>query len=89
MSFRIQDHIRKVYGLVAATLIVPAIVALAYSGTDNGKSNDGQNDGQQKGRIETVPDGGPGIALMITTFGAILLFSVRQSSRKKAEKNGC
>ena len=80
-----KNNIRKVCALVAVSLILPA---LAYAGTDNGNGNGGQNNGNQnghnKGDVPTVPDGGPGIVLLATTFGAVLLFSWRQSSRSKA-----
>jgi hypothetical protein len=76
---------RKVCALLAATLILPA---LAYAGTDNGNGNGGQNNGNQnrhnKGDVPTLPDGGPGFALLATTFGAVLLYSWRQFSRARA-----
>jgi hypothetical protein len=72
----------KICALVAVTLVLPA---LAYAKNDKDK---GENDdkGEQKGRghIHTVPDGGPGIVVLTATFGAILLFSARRSSRAKA-----
>ena len=82
-NLKTHNGIRKVCALVAATLILPA---LTYAGTDNGKGNNGQNNGNQNGhdKIHSVPEGGPGIVLLITTVGAILLFSARRSSRAKA-----
>jgi len=65
---RFHNRIGKVCALVAAALILPA---LAYAGGNN------------QGGVHTVPEGGPGIVLLITTFGAILLFSARRSSRAK------
>jgi len=72
---RFHNRIGKVCALVAAALILPA---LAYAGGNNqgGNNND-------QGGVHTVPEGGPGIVLLITTFGAILLFSARRSSRAK------
>ena len=67
---RFHNRIGKVCALVATALILPA---LAYAG---GNNND-------QGGVHTVPEGGPGIVLLITTFGAILLFSARRSSRAK------
>ena len=67
---RFHNRIGKVCALVAAALILPA---LAYAG---GNNND-------QGGVHTVPEGGPGIVLLITTFGAILLFSARRASRAK------
>jgi hypothetical protein len=82
-NLKTHNGIRKVCALVAATLILPA---LTYAGTDNGKGNNGENNGKQNGhdKIHSVPEGGPGIVLLITTVGAILLFSARLSSRAKA-----
>jgi len=80
---RLQNRVRKVCALTAASLILPA---LAYAGTDNGKGNDGYNNGNQYGRDKTysVPEGGPGIVLFITTVGAILLFASRRPSQAKS-----
>jgi hypothetical protein len=78
-NLKTHNGIRKVCALVAATLILPA---LTYAGTDNGKGNNGNQNGHDK--IHSVPEGGPGIVLLITTVGAILLFSARRSSRAKA-----
>jgi hypothetical protein len=80
-----QKNVRKVCALVAASLILPA---LAHAGTDYGNGNGGQNNGKQNGKnkIETVPDGGPGIVLLTATIGAILLFSTRRLLREKADR---
>ena len=86
---RFLSRISKVCALVAATAILPV---LAYAGTDNGQGNGGQNNGNQnghnKGGVPSVPDGGPGIALLATTIGAVLLYSWRPLSRAKAESGG-
>jgi hypothetical protein len=73
----------KLCALVAASLILPI---LTFAGTDNGNGNGGQNNGNQNGhnKVATVPDAGPGIALLGATVGAVLLFSLRRSSRKSA-----
>jgi hypothetical protein len=80
-----HKRISKVCALLLATALLPV---LAYAGTDNGNGNGGQNNGNQnghnKGDVPTVPDGGPGIVLMITAFGAVLLFGAIQRSRTKA-----
>jgi len=81
LTSRFQKRIGKVCALVAATLILPV---LAHAdGNNQGGNNQGQNNNNQGGTY-TVPEGGPGIVLVITTFGAILLFSLRRSSRAKA-----
>ena len=70
---RLQNRVRKVCAVVAAALILPA---LAYAdGNDQGQNNNNQGG--------SVPDGGPGIVLLFTTFGAMLLFSARRPSRAK------
>jgi hypothetical protein len=83
----LQKNVRKVCALVAASLILPA---LAHAGTDNGNGNGGQNNGNQNGKnkIETVPDGGPGIVLLTATIGAVLLFSARRRLRAEANRVG-
>ena len=77
-----HNRIRKVCALVAASMILPA---LANADTDNGKGNGGKNNGNQKGhdKIPAVPDGGPGIVLLTTAIGAVLLFGAIQRSRAK------
>ena len=71
-SLRLQKHLR-VFALVAATLILPA---LAYAGNQDGNSQGGN-------QRYTVPEGGPGIVLLTATIGAILLFSARRRSKQK------
>ena len=58
---------------VAATLILPA---LAYADHDSGKGNKGEKD--QDKHISSVPEGAPGIVLLVATIGAVLVFSRRQ-----------
>ena len=80
-----HNRIGKVCALVAAALVLPV---LAYAGTDNGNGNGGQNNGNQnghhKGDVPSVPDGGPGILLVTTAIGAVLLFGAMQRSRAKS-----
>ena len=84
-QFHLQKNVPKLWALVAVTLILPA---LAYAGTDHGKGNDGQYNGKQNGRgkMYTVPEGGPGIVLLTATVGAVLLFSTRRLRREKADR---
>lgn len=79
----LQNDVRKLCALVAVTLILPA---LAYAGHDRDKDKGGEDNGKQNGRghIEKVPEGGPGIVVLITTVGAILFFAARRPSREKA-----
>ena len=82
--------IPKVCALVTASMILPA---LAYADHDSGKWNKGDKDEHRwsdhdtdKGRdkhIPSVPDGGPGIVLLTTAIGAVLLFGAIQRSRAK------
>jgi len=74
ISPQFYNSVRKVCALVAATLILPS---LAFAGSGNGQG------GNSQGK-STVPDKGPGMALLITTIGAVLVYSSRQSSRSKA-----
>src|SRR5260370_3494294 len=74
---RLQNRVRKICALVAATLILPA---LAYADHDSGKGNKGDKD--QNKHIPSVPEGGPGIVLLVATIGAVVLFSSRQLRAK-------
>jgi hypothetical protein len=64
--------------LIAATLILPV---LAYAGGGGNSQGGGGNNNSQG---NSVPDGGPGIVLLATTIGAVLLFSTRGHFRPKA-----
>jgi hypothetical protein len=81
-------QLSKILAVVAASLVLPG---LSLAGTDNGKGNDGQNNGNQYGKgdptISSVPEGNSGIVL-IPFVGAVLLVSLFQLSRTKAQKNG-
>ena len=79
-----HNAVRKVCALVAATLILPVVTA--YAKHDEDKDNDAwrdNNKGKDRGdkHIPTVPDGGPGILLLTTAIGAVLLFGAIQRSR--------
>jgi hypothetical protein len=89
MYLKIHNRISKVCALAAATLILPV---LAYAGHDNGKGNNGENNGKgdngngnDRGdkHIPVVPEANAGWVL-IPFFGAVLLYSWRQSSRSRA-----
>jgi hypothetical protein len=75
MSHRFHNQIGKACALAAATLILPV---LAHSQTAPTSTT-------STARVRSVPEGGPGAVLLITTFGAILLLSARLSSSKKAQ----
>jgi hypothetical protein len=79
---QVENHLRKAFALVAATLILPA---LAFAGTDNGKGNGGENNGNQNGRdhFPVVPEVNVGWVL-VPFVGAVLFFSARQLFRDKA-----
>jgi hypothetical protein len=89
MYYKIHNSFNKACALVAATLILPA---LAYADHNSGKGNKGDNDGQrwaekdehrdQNKPIPSVPEGGPGIILLVATIGAVVLFSKRQLRAK-------
>jgi hypothetical protein len=76
---RSRNRVRLVCALLATTVIP----VLAFAGIDNGKGNNGQNNGKQNGhnKICSVPEGGPGIVVLVAAIGAVLLFSSRQFSR--------
>jgi hypothetical protein len=78
-SLKTNNGIRKVCALVAATLILP--VVMAYAKDDNDKNN---GEGKGDKHVYSVPEGGPGVVLLMATIGAILLFSARRPSRSNA-----
>ena len=90
ISFRPRDHFRKVYALVAASLILPA---LAYADHDNDRGihwrgdNDehhGRDNDDRHGdpRISAVPEANAGWVL-VPFLGVVLLFSARHLFRGK------
>jgi hypothetical protein len=74
---KVHKSIGKVCALVATTLMLPA---LAYADRDDHRGNDNSYG------VHSVPDGGPGIVLLTTAIGAVLLFGAKQRSR--SEKYG-
>ena len=75
MSHRFHNQIGKACALAAATLILPVLAHAQTAPTTSTTST----------VRPRVPEGGPGAALLITTFGTMLLLSARLSSRKKAQ----
>jgi hypothetical protein len=59
-------------------LILPTVVYTGQKGPRD-DNNDYANE-----KVHSVPEGGPGIVLLITTIGAVLLFSTRRPSQSKA-----
>jgi hypothetical protein len=84
MSPRFYNRIGKVCGLVAATLVFPA---MALAGTDNGNENGGQNNGNPFGKdkggypVSSVPEANAGWVL-VPFLGVLLLVSTRQFLRR-------
>ena len=74
MNIRYHKRMAKVCALAAAALILPG---LAFA-DDNSQGNGDQ------GNTQHVPDGGPGIVLLTTALGSVLLFGAIQRSRAKA-----
>jgi hypothetical protein len=75
-------NIGKVFALLAAALALPLV---AYLGSQNGNGNSGHNNNENHeshGKIPSVPDNGPGIALLAASIGAVLVLSARQSPKK-------
>jgi hypothetical protein len=75
--YKIHNRFNKACALIAASLILPV---LAYADHDSGKGNKGDRD--QDKHIPSVPEGGPGIVLLVATIGAVILFSRRQLRAK-------
>ncbi len=88
---RLQNHIPKIFAVVAASLMLPG---LALAGTDNGKGNNVQNNGNQNGKtkngdpsVSSVPEANP-VIVLIPFVGAVLLVSSLQLLRRRAQKSG-
>jgi hypothetical protein len=76
MIRRFHNQIGKACALAAATLILP-VLAHGQAATTSTISTTPIR--------ASLPEGGPGAVLLITTFGAMLLLSARLSSRKKPQ----
>jgi len=75
---QVHQSIGKVCALVATTLILPV---LAYADRDDHRHNDNDYRGygdNENHKAHSVPDGGPGIVLLTTAIGAVLLFGATQ-----------
>jgi len=78
---RLHNHVRKIFALIAAILILPAL-APAQGGNGQGGNGQGQN-------ISPAPEANTGIVLL-PFVGAVLVFSAFQLLRAKAaQKKGC
>jgi hypothetical protein len=73
-------YLLKVCALSTATLTFPMLLFAGQN--DQGQNNNDQGGSGQS--VYSVPEGGPGILLVATTFGAVLLFGAFQRSRAKA-----
>ena len=71
-----HNQIGKACALAAATLILPVLSHAAQTTSTTSTVSPVP---------VHVPEGGPGVALLITTLGAIVLVSALLSSRKKPE----
>jgi hypothetical protein len=86
MSFRLQNHVRKICALLAAILILPAL-APAQNGQGQNQNGQGQNQNGQR-HVTVFPEANAGIVL-IPFVGAVLVLSSLQLLRaKRAKKNG-
>jgi len=98
MKNPLHNSISKVCAVLGATLIL-SVLAYADRDDGKGNKGDNDDRWSQRDehgwrdhdadrdrdrQILSVPDGRPGIVLLATTFGAVLLFSWRQFSRSKA-----
>jgi hypothetical protein len=79
----LQNHILKIFAVVAASLILPG---LALAGTDKGKDKDSHDDGKQHGQdpiVSSVPEANP-VIVLIPFVGAVLLVSSLQLLRRRS-----
>ena len=74
----------KILALLAAVVALPILAHLAVENSkgdgvlNHGNHND-DHSGQDHGKISTVPDNGPGVAILAGSVGAVLLFSARMT----------
>ena len=79
---KVHKSVGKMCALVATSLILPV---LAYADRDDHRGNDNDHRGNNNiHKVHSVPDGGPGIVLLTTAIGAVLLFGATQR-RSRAE----
>jgi hypothetical protein len=95
---RLYNHVRKIFALLAAILILPALVPAVHGQGGNGQGGNGQGGNGQGGNGQggngqgqngwTTPEANTGIVL-IPFVGAVLVFSAFQLLRgKAAQKKG-
>ena len=89
---RLYNHVRKIFALLAAILILPALVPAVHGqnqgGNGQGQNQGGNGQGQNGGGIRWAPEANTGIVL-IPFVGAVLVFSAFQLLRGKAgQKKG-
>ena len=88
---RLYNHVRKIFALLAAILILPALVPAVHGQNQggNGQGQNGNGQGQNGGGNRwTTPEANAGIVL-IPFVGAVLVFSAFQLLRgKAAQKKG-
>src|SRR5262249_10510492 len=83
----IRDVIAVVLGSVVAGKVLASVTtavvlpALGYAGY---KAPSVDNNNPAYKTVHSVPEGGPEIVLLLTTIGAVLLFSTRRPSESKA-----
>jgi hypothetical protein len=85
---RLQNHILKIFAVVAACLMLPG---LALAGTDKSKGNDGHDngkhdDGKQHGKdpgVSSIPEANS-VIVLIPFVGAVLLVSSLQLLRRRS-----
>jgi hypothetical protein len=82
---RLYNHVRKIFALLAAILILPALIPAVHGQNQGGN---GQGGNGQGGNRWTTPEANTGIVL-IPFVGAVLVFSAFRLLRgKAAQKKG-
>jgi hypothetical protein len=72
----LQNQLAKIAALVAASIVLPLVAYLGFSGQNNDQHGQGQNRNTQ-GNVPVVPEANS-VWVLIPIFGAVLLLSSGQ-----------
>jgi hypothetical protein len=75
-DIQLQNVLAKVAALVAASVVLPLVAYLGFSGQNNNQNGQSQNRNGQ-GCVPVVPEANP-VWVLVPIFGAVVLLSSRQ-----------
>jgi hypothetical protein len=83
---QLQNQLTKIAALVVASVVLPLVAYLGFSGQNNNQNGQSQNRNGQ-GDVPVVPEANP-VWVLVPIFGAVVLLSSRQLRTKANRKNG-